>query len=477
MRWCSLLLLLAVIVGSPAEAAVRRIFVDAGARTAALAKLLSDEGGVEISSEPSADVRVVLREAGSTWTLVVNDRAGRVVLRRDIGAAGGDLAALRVTALLVEQAVRGRRAEPEPPVVRTASVAAVRSSTMTRAELAAGGELGTVRALPAVPVAPTAASLIASASALPRAGTGTAAPGATATTTAAVTAGAAPAAREGRPSAPVVAEEADSPDGPRIAGLRRKRSVEATAEAARATPEVAGVPAAPTEAPVVDGAVADGAVADGAAAEETTADGAEPVLAVPLDAALDGPQPIISGAYVPEGWRLVASAAARWWQNPGAIPQVGFGLGAEAGVGGFLVGGTAKLAGLACCERTTTGLTADVYEVGGALYGLLPLARWSGDLLTLYGSAEVDATAMLGKAGLVIGGETNSPTDLLGFSATLGVGPALELRLNERLALRLRAALRVSMAVYEIDSGTILGDPLHTGWVHPYFDLSLPIRL
>ena len=44
-------------------------------------------------------------------------------------------------------------------------------------------------------------------------------------------------------------------------------------------------------------------------------------------------------------------------------------------------------------------------------------------------------------------------------------------------AVRIRASVRLSLAVYEIARVDSAADPLSTGWVHPYIDLSIPIGL
>lgn len=472
---------------APAEAALRRVAVDAGARTRALVDYLQAEGGVTVTSAAEAELRVVLREAGATWTLDIRDRHDVRVLRRDFGAAGGEQAALRVAAVLIERALAAVPALPLVPAPPPPP--AVVASTTRGATVADPRAVGTVRALPATPLMPTAASLIASASALP----------AGSSTSAAVRA---------RPPA----VDLDAPDGPRLGRLRpattATRATEGLGLARAATPvDAAAAPPddAPREAPA---AVASPGEATASASLDPRGTTTSVGPAAPADAprepsapepspgreavagVVDGPPalverrpearpdtaPVIDPAQ-PGRWRLVASAAARWWRSPGDVPQIGFGLGAERRVGPLVLGGAARLAGVPCCARDTSEVRANVQELGLAGYGLWPLLTSEGGGATLHAAADLEGALVRGEGQRIVTGTSPATVaDLLGASVALGVGPALELAVTPALGFRLRVLVRVSLVSYEAGLGPGL-DPIHTGVIHPYIDLALPLGI
>lgn len=480
-------LLLACVLGAlslsvcPAHAALRRVAVDAGARTRALVAYLEAEGGIAVTGGADAELRVVLREAGATWTLDIRDRHGVRVLRRDYGAAGGEQAALRVTAVLIERALA---AVPVAPLEPQPSVSA---SAVSSATVADPRRLGTVRALPAVPISPTAASLIASASALPVGSSTTAA---------------APRARPPKP-------EDDRPDGPRLGRLRTV----APAVVARGdepaergeVPRREVVPTAPSPGPTATATASATSADPGPATAVATSDLPRPdaTAVVPPDAPPDaqadtGSAPRAKDAEAstsppgglvqtpedrsldevdPARWRLVASGATRWWGSPGDVPQVGFGLGAERGVGPLVLGGATRLAGLPCCARDTTEVQADVLELAVAGYGLLPLLSTEGRAATLHLAAELEVALLRGEGQRVVTGASPATVaDLLGASVALGVGPGFEVALTQALGLRLRVLVRVSVVSYEAGLGPG-EDPIHSGWIHPYIDLAIPLGI
>ena len=470
-------LLLASVLGAlllgvcPAHATLRRVAVDAGARTRALVAYLEAEGGIAVASTAEAELRVVLREAGSTWTLDIRDRHGVRILRRDYGAAGGEQAALRVTAVLIERALAAVPPAPVLPPPPSVSASAVSSSTVADPR-----RLGAVRALPAVPVSPTAASLIASASALPA--------GSSTTTRA---------PRERRPTA-----DEDTPDAPRLGWLRPvatpTRAREAEPAAALVMTEGPGTPPALVASAELPASATD--VGSSSAAEPTPvsagappaaegpASAPDPALAAgetsmlaPLGEPARGPEDPSALVADATRWRLVASGAARWWRSPGDLPQIGFGLGAERAVGPLVLGGAARLAGLPCCARDTTEVRAEVLELGLAAYGLLPLLATGGGGAKLQVSAELEGALLRGEGQRVVTGASPATVaDLLGASVSLGVGPALELALTSAIGLRLRVLVRVSLVSYEAGLGPGV-DPIHSGWIHPYIDLALPLGI
>jgi hypothetical protein len=476
----------------PAHATLRRLAVDAGARTPALVAYLAAEGGIAVVSVAEAELRVVLREAGATWTLDIRDRHGVRVLRRDFGAAGGEQAALRVTAVLIERALAAVPLAPVLPAPPSVSASAVSSSTVVDPR-----QLGAVRALPAVPVSPTAASLIASASALP--------------------AGSSTTARATRERRPTPAD--DTPDAPRLGWLRpattTTRAREARSDSTLAMTEgpVAPALASSTDLPAAAVDVASPSVARDQTPSSPTApsvaeapasvpSGAEAPATAPTvaEAPVSAPDPALvvadeastlaargAPARAPEEpsalaadagrWRLVASGAARWWRSPGDLPQIGFGLGAEHAVGPLVLGGAARLAGLPCCARDTTEVRAEILELGLAGYGLLPLLSTDGGLATVHVAAELEGALLRGEGQRVVTGASPATVaDLLGASVSVGVGPALELALTSAIGLRLRVLVRVSLVSYEAGLGPG-EDPIHSGWIHPYIDLALPLGI
>ena len=476
-------LLLASVLGAlllgvcPAHAALRRVAVDAGARTRALVAYLEAEGGIAVATTAEAELRVVLREAGATWTLDIRDRHGVRILRRDYGAAGGEQAALRVTAVLIERALAAVPPAPVLPPPPSVSASAVSSSTVADPR-----RLGAVRALPALPVSPTAASLIASASALP--------------------AGSSTTTRAPRERRPTTAE--DTPDAPRLGWLRPvatpTRAREAEPASVLAVTEGPVAPPAPLSSAELPSSAGSSSAAEGLTPASSGAPSAPSAPSAPV-AAVGAPDPALvvaageTSTLAPRGapargpedpsalvadaarWRLVASGAARWWRSPGDLPQIGFGLGAEHAVGPLVLGGAARLAGLPCCARDTTEVRAEVLELGLAAYGLLPLLATGGGGAKLQVSAELEGALLRGEGQRVVTGASPATVaDLLGASVSLGVGPALELALTSAIGLRLRVLVRVSLVSYEAGLGPGV-DPIHSGWIHPYIDLALPLGI
>jgi hypothetical protein len=223
--------------------------------------------------------------------------------------------------------------------------------------------------------------------------------------------------------------------------------------------------------------------AEGPASASPTAPDPAAVLAgetstlAPLGAPARTPEDPSAIAVDAARWRLVASGAARWWRSPGDVPQIGFGLGAERTVGPLVLGGAARLAGLPCCARDTTEVRAEILELGLAGYGLLPLLATNGGAATLHVSADLEGAILRGEGQRVVTGASPATVaDLLGASVSLGVGPALELALTSAIGLRLRVLVRVSLVSYEAGLGPGV-DPIHSGWIHPYIDLALPLGI
>lgn len=382
---------------------IAKVFVDAGTRTAALSKILRDEGTAEIVASGAADLRIVLQDKGATWALAISDKKGAPILRRDISASGGELAALRVVAVLIEQAARTRGAPIVVKPVATSSVVAIDMSG---------------RPMPPLPVPETAVLLLADASALPRE---------TESATATIDAAA-------------LAVVEDSPDAPRIPGVRRRATADEPTPAAIPEPSPTPTPT-PTPAP-----------------------SPEP-----------DPGPAVAEEAVDPAWRVVPSFGAYWWQTPGLAPQLGFGLGVERPVGPFVLGVGARLHGFPCCRRNTDLIEATALEIGGTLYALW--AFYTGEIVRLHANVAADAAYVTGDASLVLAtpGVTATTTPLSGVDGGISVGPAIELMLSRNVAIRLRVALRLSFAAYQVDVPVgFSGESLDTGRVNPVLDVSVP---